>query len=98
MSLTVALNISFREDSKKSFRSLDLAMLDRAVAAVDNSPDGLYTVESIRKKVGVWLCDSAAVCGRNKSRRQSHESDGEEKLVLFCLQVCSAPAGVEGSR
>lgn len=67
MSLTVALKISFREDSRKIFRSLDLAMLDRVVAALDTSPDGLCIwLQVSGKKVGV--CESAAaVCGTNKA-------------------------------
>ena len=71
MSLTVALKISFREDSRKIFRSFDLAMLDRAAAGVDNSPVGLYSVKSIwkkkKKKKKVGVCGAAAVCGTNKA-------------------------------
>lgn len=65
MSLTVALNISFREDSRKSFSSLHFAMLDRAAA--DDSPDGLYTIESSGGGGEVGVCDCDAVCGTNKA-------------------------------
>ncbi len=79
MSLTVALNISFRDDSKKFFRSLDLAMLDRAVAVVNNSPDTLYFGKYHEKsafvhglkclgKGGCGVCGFAAVCGTNKAK------------------------------
>ncbi|TNN81152.1 hypothetical protein EYF80_008486 [Liparis tanakae] len=67
MSLTVALNISVREDSRKSFSSRHFAMLDRAAA--DHSPDGLCTIESIGGGGGgeAGVCDDAAVCGTNKA-------------------------------
>jgi len=42
-------------------------MLDRAAA--DDSPDGLYTIESIGGGGGgeVGVCDCDAVCGTNKA-------------------------------
>lgn len=93
MSLTVALKISFRDDSRRIFRSFDLAILHRRTAAADNSPDGSYTVQNIWRDVGVYC--PAAVYGTKQ--KQSPESDGT-RLLWFCfakiLRVCSAPAGV----
>lgn len=37
-------------------------------------------------------------CAEQTKQKQSHESDGEEMMVLFFLKKCVAPlAGVEGS-
>lgn len=95
MSLTVALKISFREDSRKIFRSLDLAMLDRAVVTLDNSPDGLYTAESILKKSGRVRLRCRV---RKKQSRDSRmKVTARRSRIIFCQHVCSAPCwyGVE---
>lgn len=87
MSLTVALKISFREDSRKIFRSFDLAMLDRAAAGVDNSPVGLYSVKSIwkkKKRKKKWVCAGLLPCAEQTKQLTSHESDDTVKLVVFC--------------
>lgn len=86
MSLTVALKISFREDSRKILRSFDLAMLDRAAAGVDNSPVGLYSVKSIwnKKKEKKWVCAALLPCAEQTKQLTSHKSDDTVKLVVFC--------------
>lgn len=80
MSLTVALKISFRDDSRRIFRSFDLAILHRRTAAADSNPDGSCTVQNIERDVGVYC--SAAVYGTKQ--KQSPESDGT-KLLWFCF-------------
>lgn len=91
MSLTVALKISFREDSRKIFSSLDLAMLNRAAATADTWPRGCLKVPGggVYGKVGWYVLVNSSIeqgrfvqlscCRvRNKQSRESREDDDEE--------------------
>lgn len=101
MSLTVALNISFREHSRMIFRLFDLAILHRATAALNNSPEGL------RQVCGqMWVCAVLLPCTEQTfvgtKQRQSLESDDKEELATFWpksvapLPVWSRTTGLAG--